>query len=442
MHPWHRRARQSAMTILVIACWAQAVVPRMLQSLTAPKVRAAAGEATAGYTHPAQLSKDALTLAVLGVCAVVVIGGLRSRRSGAVGVLAVALAPWLYLMVRGAYSHAGLLLAVLLYPAVVLAVWTLRPRIRELGTLGILVGLTAISCMLMAVVWPDAALFRSSFGDFIAEDKQILPWGMLEGYLTQPNNLGQTLAVGLPLIFLVRPRMLRAVLVGCTGIALVWTASRSSLYSVAIAAAVAAVVALARRSRPPAALLSLAAVAVTVVVLPLTTSDPSAFTNRGYIWGVSIDAWQSSPWVGNGANWYGVIASTAANLGSTVFHGHNQAVQIAVTGGVLLLLLVVWQYVLAARRAARMPGGAGLFATTYLAALLGTCILEVSLAYVDNFSLLFVVALPTAVILFQEAPVEHRVGRPAAPAHSQQDAGKPENRRPAAELMPVAATDG
>lgn len=401
-HGWDRRAQQRLAALIIVICWAQAVLPRIIQSLTAPKVRAAVGEISAGYTRPAQLSKDVLTLVVLAVCVAVLVGALRYRRSARVGPLAIALAPWLYLMVRDAYVGSGFLIAELLYPAIVLAIWSLHPPFDSLRTLGVLIGVTAIGCMLMGVLWPDAAIFRSSIGEFISEDKQILPWGMLEGYLTQPNNLGQTLAVGLPAVFLVRPRLLRVALIGATGFALLWTASRSSLYAIGIAAVVAVVLVMSRPVRAQVAVLCVAAAACVVAMLPMVTRDPSAFTDRGYIWNISLEAWHASPWVGNGGNWYEQIASTAANVGSTVFHGHNQFVQLLVTGGLVLVCLVVWQYALVARRAARVAGRTGILFTTYLAVLFGTCMLEVSLAYVDNFSMLFVVAVPTAVIMFGE----------------------------------------
>jgi O-antigen ligase len=182
---------------------------------------------------------------------------------------------------------------------------------------------------------------------------------------------------------------------------------------------VAVAVVMSRRARAQVAALCVAAVACVVAILPMVTRDPSAFTDRGYIWNISLEAWHASPWVGHGANWYEQIASTAANVGSTVFHGHNQFVQLLVTGGLVLVCLVVWQYVLVARRAARISGRTGVLATTYLAALLGTCMLEVSLAYVDNFSMLFVAAVPTAVLMFSEptaisTTVASPLGRAAA----------------------------
>ena len=71
-----------------------------------------------------------------------------------------------------------------------------------------------------------------------------------------------------------------------------------------------------------------------------------------------------------------------------------------VTGGVVLAVLVGVLIVTAMTSAARLAVRGHLFGVSYLAALAGTCVFEVSLAIVDN-SLLFPVAvLPLLFILF------------------------------------------
>jgi hypothetical protein len=72
------------------------------------------------------------------------------------------------------------------------------------------------------------------------------------------------------------------------------------------------------------------AAAALVCVLPFTTHDPTAYTNRGYIWQQSLLAWSGDKVLGLGSAWYAIIGSSSAALGTTVFHGHNQLVQLLV----------------------------------------------------------------------------------------------------------------
>ena len=138
----------------------------------------------------------------------------------------------------------------------------------------------------------------------------------------------------------------------------------------------------------------------TTCIVPLVTTDPAAFTNRGYIWQASHAAWAQHPFVGNGSDWFSIVGSSSASLGPTVFHAHNQFLQLLVTGGVVLALLVGLLVATAVGAAGRLAARGHLVGAGYLAAFAGTCLLEVSLVIVDN-SLVFPVAvLPLLFILF------------------------------------------
>ena len=120
------------------------------------------------------------------------------------------------------------------------------------------------------------------------------------------------------------------------------------------------------------------------------------------------------PLFGNGSDWFSVIGSSSASLGPTWFHAHNQFLQLLVTGGVVLAVLVGVLIVAAMTGAARLAVRGHLFGVSYLAALAGTCVFEVSLAIVDN-SLLFPVAvLPLLFILFT-ADLDEPAGVDASP---------------------------
>ena len=149
-------------------------------------------------------------------------------------------------------------------------------------------------------------------------------------------------------------------------------------------------------------------------ILPLITHNPAAFTNRGYIWQASHAAWAQDPLFGNGSNWFSVIGSSSASLGPTWFHAHNQFLQLLVTGGVVLAVLAGVLIVTAMTGAARLAARGHLVGVSWLAALAGTCVFEVSLVIVDN-SLLFPVAvLPLLFILFT-ADLDEPTGVDAGP---------------------------
>ena len=120
------------------------------------------------------------------------------------------------------------------------------------------------------------------------------------------------------------------------------------------------------------------------------------------------------PLFGNGSNWFSVIGSSSASLVPTVFHAHNQFLQLLVTGGVILAVLVGVLIVAAMTGAARLAVRGHLFGVSWLAALAGTCVFEVSLVIVDNSQFFPVTVLPLLFILFT-ADLDEPAGVDASP---------------------------
>ena len=247
----------------------------------------------------------------------------------------------------------------LVYPAVVVAVWPLRPGLRHLRLLGYVAGAVAVVSLLVGVALPDQGVFRAPDGTLVATDKAVLPLGVLVGIFTHGNTLGQHLVMGLPPVALVPRRGVRAALLAASAIALLWSAARSTIAGAVALAVVVAVLALLPRARRPVVhrLVLWAALAV-VAVLPFLPTGPDAFTGRGAIWTRSLAYWREHLWVGQGSDFYARIAETTADLGGTVYHGHNEVVQLLVTGGVVLAVLVAFLVLAAAARAADAPAAA------------------------------------------------------------------------------------
>jgi hypothetical protein len=373
------------------------VLPRLMQSVLAPKFRASVGGATPEVSGVASLAGQALAVLVVGVCLVILGTIYRDQHHVQFGALFVMVLPWIYLVVRDLFVAESPTLPTLVYPVVVFTLWVLKPDVDTLGLIGYLAGAAALLSLLLAVVLPSKGLFVTSTGALVNEDKNILPWGSLVGFLTHANNLGQFLAVSVPLICAIRRPAHRYPLLLITLFALVWT----SFLAVGIAALAAAAIAIVPWAVRHAMAVTVAAVPfVAGCLLPWFVHDPEAFSNRGLIWMQSALWWRESEWFGLGANWFGDVGQTSQRISATAFHGHNQLMHFLVTGGLVLALAVAVQLVFVIVRAGRLAGQGTMVGAVYLAALAGTCVLEKSFAIVDNTLMFPVVVLPLAVIAF------------------------------------------
>ena len=343
---------------------------------------------------------------LLGFCLLVVLDALRRNpRRDLLGVT-LLLAPWAWVEVRSFTLDRGGAVSDLVYPAVVVAVWLLRPGLRHLRLLGYLAGAVAIVSVLIGVLLPEQGVFRAVDGTVIVQEKVVLPFGILVGIFTHGNTLGQYLLMGLPLVALVPRPGLRTVLLAVTVVALVWSAARSTIVGAVALAGVVAVLSLlpvGRRAVPGR--LALWAAFGLVAVLPFLTTSPGAFTSRGGIWRLSLAYWQQHPWVGNGSDFYTRIAQTSADLGGTVYHGHNEMVQLLVTGGVVLAVLAALLVLVAVHRATRTPGGV-IVGVAILLGLAGASLLEVSLLFDGGSVFDPVLLLPLATVLVGEPLVD------------------------------------
>lgn len=390
--------------LVLVLAWCGVVLPRLVQSFTVDKHRTTLDDPLP-YSVLGQVVDRGLQAALLLVCAVVVLRGLgdlptRHRRA-----LTLLVAPWGYVVLRDLY--VGLTphrLTDLAYPACALALWVARPRLEQLRVLGYLHGVTVVLSLGMGALVPERGVYQAVTGGALAPDKQILPIGILIGPFTNGNNCAQVLLLGLPtLAFLPRPA-LRRLLVGLTALALVWTSSRSSIGGMVVGGLV--LLALRRTAglRGPVSAAVLLAGLGGVVALPLLTSDPEAFTNRGLIWQESLRAWSSSPWFGNGSDWYLAAAKYVNPLGALAFHGHNQAVQVLTTSGLVGVALVLLLFAAAAVPAVRWADRGVAQPTVFLAVLLVSSSQEVSFGFVDRSFLAAVAMLPVMVLALCPPP--------------------------------------
>ncbi|MET3808590.1 hypothetical protein ABIB25_005619 [Nakamurella sp. UYEF19] len=383
------------------------VVPRLMQSVLAGKVRSAIGSGAVSLSGPAYLMQLALGVALLGMCVWVIVLRLAHLPNRGRAPLVLTLLPWAYMLLRDLFVPVRPQLAVWFYPFLFVAIWALQPRLKVLAMVGRLTGWVAGLCIALAILLPSSGLMFSGNGDVITVDKQILPWGILVGMFGQGNSLGQFLVLGLPAVFLIPRQFTRYVFVMLTVFALTWSASRGAFVAGGIALVAVGITAWTPRPgrRVVVGLCSIVMLAV-VVMLPFLTTDLEAFTNRGLIWIYSIRWWQDAPWTGLGSNWYSVVGGTSARLAGSAFHAHNQAIQLLVTGGVVLAALALLQFSVLTTSVARLAETGRLVGVGYLMTLGGTFVLERTLTYTDNTGMLPTVLVPIALLLFAH---EHQV---------------------------------
>lgn len=419
-----------AFAALVWGCWGYALLPRLVQTATAPKFRTSVGAEQASLTPLAQLVQLGALLGVLALCAFVLVTHLRRVPTDGAAVLLLSAALFAFGTWRDVVAGAVLSRNDLLIPSVVLAVWLLRPRRRDLAVLGWVVLTSALLNAAVGALVPGG-LFRHEDGGLIAPEKQILPGGILVGVFAQGNNLGQLLSLGAPAVAFLPRRWRAPAVVAVVGVVL-WSASRSSLLAIAAAGAVFLLVS---RGGPlwrgAAALAALVGLGSVLVLLPLLTTDPTAFSNRGYIWAVSLDAWRQEPLIGWGSGYYTAIGRYVNPLGGTAWHGHNSVVQLLVTGGLVQVGLVAVLAALLLHRCTAAAAAGWSWPAAQVAALFVSGTLEFSFGVVDRQILMTSVLVPLVAIL---------VSRPddpgGAPGASRPPA--PSNAEPGASPEPTA----
>ena len=170
---------------------------------------------------------------------------------------------------------------------VMVAIWVVRPGRAALGALGYLTGLVALVSIVIAVVCKRRTPFRTADGLIITMDKTLLPLGILVGIFTHGNNLGQFLALGLPAAAMIRRRSHRVLALAVICFGLVWTASRSALFTlglVIVATGILSLVPPARRGGPVRLALIAAFSAVILVRRSAEIQRPSPTAVRSGQW--------------------------------------------------------------------------------------------------------------------------------------------------------------
>jgi len=408
-------SRDAVASILIVLLWCRAVGSLTVLSLTADKTFVAVGQEEVTSKAATAVSQGFFALAA-ALCLMIVVFRVNDTTRVGLWRIGAVLAPWLWLLVRDAYSGQARPDSAL-YVLVVLALAALRPSVRTLRTIAVLVLITAVVAMLLGLLLPSAGILRDAGGEARVSDKETIPGlGLLQGMFTSENNLAQYLALGAASILTLPRWWLRLPGLLVVAVAVYWSSSRGAMTALAASLIVALLLWVLRDGVSPAAARVATRAAVTVavaimVVLPLLGWDDDAFTKRGNIWNGSLHEWgRRAPWFGFGSGWYREIAGTETSpFHGGAFTGHNQLVHLLATGGLVLAVLAVTSLLAQGAVVTRVGHPAFLAGTTLLVSVAVSGFLEVPLGYLDRSMFWTVALVPMTIVFFA------RVDRSRAP---------------------------
>lgn len=395
-----QHTRMRAQVVLILLIWNSAVAPYIINTLTGTKGESTVAQFT-GLSGPASLYSQLSTLVTIVASLLLVMRAIVRRQRWGLAALMLFSLPYLYLLVRSAYEGGIAPIPAVLIAAVYLALWSVGVSSSAFRTIGILTVVTALLSIATAVIFPRTGIFVSATGNTVGADKQIVDAGLLVGIFNNPNTLGQVLALGLPFVLLISHRWwARLGAITLVLSAMIWTASRTSIYAAVTVLVMALVLRLTSSARARSLVIGIVATTLIslTVLLPLATTSIDAFTYRGQIWLGSLRAVQQSRIFGLGPDWYWRVSQQSNDLVSLAFHGHNQFVSTFVSGGLLGILLAVMWIALLVRHAIMDSSSGWAPSALFVTSLLVLAVLETPVSPLDSGILLYAAVVPAALI--------------------------------------------
>ena len=281
-------SRQTAKILfqwLICLCWLTAVVPSWINiSANGREAGSVLGISNIVPTQLGNILTYGLTAAIVSLSILSIALAWRRSPTGA-WMLAVPTGLWVWLQLStfansgGWYLTPASVVALILCPAF----WVLRPRVTWFAIFGRLAICLAVVSLVYAVFSPSAWMLGTL--DTMSETKAFLGSGLLAGPLGNMNDLGMSLVMGLPFIWLIRNRVVRVGGIVAVVSALVLSSSRTSMIALGC---IALVVVCCAALGPPGRRRVYGAALVTLTLLgiyvPFSTVNPTAFTDRGAIW--------------------------------------------------------------------------------------------------------------------------------------------------------------
>lgn len=359
---------------LLLVFWLACVSGPVAQTLTTSRRVAVEGV----KTTLAQAVVDATNVAFYlpAVVAVLVVVFRFAFVRNDVAPVLVLITPWLWILLNE-FARGGRISAPMILPiGVAVTFWAFQTRVADLKLYALLAAALAAVSMAMTVTAPTLMYMPESFD--AASDKSLTGLPLLAGFFSHPNSNGLFLLLALPLTHLFSRWYLRWTTAGVILAAIVWSSSRTALFGAVVWLVVMLLKLLLRASLRRILGVLLIGLIAAIVVIPLTTTDPEAYTNRGAIWQFVLSQMHGTEWiVGLGHTWfpdhYDLLSSA---LSTAAGHGHNVFANYVVTGGLILVLLIAVVLLNAARIAAHLPHREHVAAMAFLCVLAAASILE------------------------------------------------------------------
>ncbi|WP_160112731.1 O-antigen ligase [Mycobacterium sp. 3519A] len=337
--------------VLIVAVVLMAILPDLVQYLSVGHVPET-DRVMPPRISPSKAAIAATYGALLLVCAVLVLmRGYSGRKIAALSILLLGVIfPYIVPPVWPGTADA---IRVAVAAAVTVAAWNIGAPVGGLKWLSITGSLIGASAIVAGLIIPEHAMYMKGSSTTI-----IMGW-QLAGPFAHSNVLGIYCVLALaftPLIVTLRWRITHGLIL-CA--AIMASASRTAL--VAVGVLVLWWIVCRFRSVISVRLAGTVLVGVctaTMVVVPFLSWKGVAFTGkalsgRGHIWATCLSAWDDSPIVGLGVDWFKRSENIWSMLGGFIPpHGHNLVVDTLVRSG-LVGVCIVGLVLLAATHAIR-----------------------------------------------------------------------------------------
>ncbi|CAM2910157.1 O-antigen ligase family protein [Dermacoccus abyssi] len=343
-----RRARraQALPGLVLFGVWLLCVASALSQTVSGNK-GGAASEAVQGRNV-----ETYATYTVVVVTAMAFYARLLIKKPLSTAGLMWALLPTLAVLL-GQYMHGDSLFkaSILLPGIVVVAVWAAGVTPQHLAIIGKLGALLALGSLALLQIDPARVTYTSLAGELTG--KSLTGMALLDGPFSHPNTMGLFCVLSIPPSLLIRGWRTRVVAVGILATATVFTGSRTCMAAAAVII-VMWLISLVWKEKSFSRLATFLTLvlATIVVLLPIMTENPRAFTGRGKIWHYYLDVAGHARWTGHGTSW---ITENSKRLERALtlegLHAHNTFVTNYVIGG-LFLVAALALVIIKARRCA------------------------------------------------------------------------------------------
>lgn len=323
--------------LLILFLWCWSWLPQLIDLLIVGR-QSPGLRTVAERSELASATYIAIIAAILATALFLVVVSILSGQPFSTASIFVILTPWVAL--NGVYVfQGGRITEVLLFPLVAIAFVLNYDCLRNAyGLLRSLILITAISSIALGIAQPN--LFLSDPRFQVSSDKAIVGDLLLNGLFPTSNQLGVTLALGIPLLVTASGKRTRWLGTAIALSAMVWASSRTALAATAVVLLVMAILPRGR-TRATGRVIRPLVLAFTVlgILLPFILTTPSLLSGRVSIWRTSLDhVVNTDLFFGAGAMIFREVSPVTTRIGAITATGHNVFVSIFTIGGILAVL--------------------------------------------------------------------------------------------------------